>query len=500
MYTIPVNIVYNFDKSKNTTKPGMKMTQKSTLGIHLLKVSICIILPIFCAFHSSIYAQDSNEILNLLVANKAITSEQADSLRAENAIKQQNNLPDKKFQIDAEYRIRPEYREGYQQMRNDTATAATFVGQRTRLNISYSNSNKFSSMISIQDIRVWGQQDPRSVTPSTLQLFEGWAEPRISPDLSVRIGRQRLVYDNQRLFSDNNWRIGAASYDAVCFKYNNDKITTDLVGAFNQSSELLRGTDFAPVGFSSFKLLIMNYLKTEIFTNTTLTLINAGDGFQAADDTEKIYMRYTDGGRIEYETGKFYATIAAYYQWGKLVSGKKVNAWYVQPEIKLSKIGKFQFRLGAELFSGTDAETPKDEDHSFVPLLGSGHSFNGSLDLFTRFPNDVAGFGFVNPYLFVNCTLSPKFDLRADFHYFATMETPVINKVKLNNYMGVETDLLFSWKPNSFTRVETGFSIANLSEDCETLKKAQPGSHLLSPYFFYVAFNFKPVLFAQLFK
>ena len=238
------------------------MTQKSIFGILLKRTSYLIISAGLYLFQPTVHAQSSNDILNLLVANKSISEEQADSLRAEAAIKQQSSLADKKFQIDAEYRIRPEYRDGYQQMRNDTTPAASFTGQRTRLNISYSNSNKFSSMISIQDIRVWGQQDPRSVTPSTLQLFEGWAEPRITPEFSVRIGRQRLIYDNQRLFADNNWRTGAASYDAVCFKYNSDKITTDLVGAFNQSSERLRGTDFAPVGFTSFKLLIMNYIKT----------------------------------------------------------------------------------------------------------------------------------------------------------------------------------------------------------------------------------------------
>ncbi len=463
-----------------------------------------IVLGLFLAgylsLNSTVKAQSTNDILNLMVLNKTISEEQADSLRAEYAIKQQSVLPDKKFQLDAEYRIRPEYREGYQQMRNDTSSAATFTGQRTRLSFSYTNSNTFSSMVTIQDIRVWGQQDPKSVTPSTLQLFEGWVEPRFTPEFSVRIGRQKLIYDNQRLFADNNWRTGAASYDAVCFKYNNDKISTDLVGAFNQSSERLLGTDFVPVGFTNFKLLVMNYLRAKVFTNTTLTLINAGDGWQALDNTEKIYMRFTDGGRLEYEKGRFYATVASYYQWGKLVSAKKESGWYVQPEIKLSKISIFQFRLGAELFSGTASDTPKDQDHSFSPLLGSGHTFNGSLDLFTKFPNDVAGFGFVNPYLFVLCNLSTKFDFRADFHYFATMETPLINKVTLGKYMGVENDLLLGWKPNSFTRVEGGFSYAFLSEDCETLKKAQKGSHLLSPYFFYVSLSFKPVLFTQAFK
>lgn len=236
------------------------MNSKFPIKTCLTTIALCIFFFVFNSACSSVKAQTTNDILNLLIANKSISEEQADSLRAEYAIKQQSVLPDNKFQIDAEYRIRPEYREGYQQMRNDTTSAATFTGQRTRLNISYANSNSFSSMISIQDIRVWGQQDPRSVTPSTLQLFEGWAEPHITPNLSVRLGRQRLIYDNQRLFADNNWRTGAASYDAVSLKYNNDKITTDLVAAFNQSSERLRGTDFAPVGFTSFKLLVISTL------------------------------------------------------------------------------------------------------------------------------------------------------------------------------------------------------------------------------------------------
>lgn len=473
---------------------------KTFPGTVSVRLTLLIVMCISSAAFSRLKAQSTNDILNLLIANNTISENQADSLRAEFSINQQNSLPDKKFQIDAEYRIRPEYRDGYQQFRNDTTSAAAFTGQRTRLSIGFTNSTKFSSLITIQDIRVWGQQDPRSATPSTLQLFEGWVEPHITPDLSVRLGRQKLIYDNQRLFADNNWRTGAASYDAAVFKYNNDKISTDLVSAFNQTSERLRGTDYSPSIFSGFKLLIMNYFNARISKPITLTLINAGDGMQATDNTEKIIMRYTNGGRLEYEKGKVYATVASYYQWGTLTSGKKVSAWYVQPELKLSKFGKFQFRLGAELFSGTSPDTDAGKDHSFVPLLGSGHTFNGSLDLFTKYPGDVAGYGLVNPYLFTIYPLSSKFDLRLDIHYFATMETPRVKNVNLQKSLGIESDLLLTWKPNTITRVEAGFSTAKLTEDYETLKKAQSGSHKLNPYFFYVAFSFKPVLFTNLFK
>lgn len=474
----------------------------SCISFKLVKGKL-FIFTAFLAFssclNSVVSAQNTNDILNLLVSGKTISEDQADSLRAEYAIKQQANLPDKKFQIDAEYRIRTEYRDGYQQMRNDTTSAAFFTGQRSRINLSYTNSNRFSSMLSIQDVRVWGQQDPRSSTASTLQVFEAWVEPRITPDLSVRLGRQRLVYDNQRLFSDNNWRTASVSYDAACIKFNNDKIASDLVIAYNQNSERVRGSEYTPTGFTSFKFLLMHYFRTRIVANTTLTLINAADGFEPAAN-ENIKLRYTNGGRLEWENGNFYATVASWYQWGKLTNGKTIKAWYAQPEFKLSNAGKFQFRLGAEFFSGNETGSASDADNSFVPLFGSGHAFNGSLDLFTKFPADVAGYGFVNPYLFINYALSSKLDLRADFHYFATLETPVISETSLNKYLGFENDLLLVWKPGSTTRIETGISYASLTEDCEKLKKAQSGSHELTPLFFYVAFTFKPVLFTHIFK
>ncbi len=465
----------------------------------LLTISITFL--VLSMFQSEMaIAQNTNDILNLLIANKSISEEQADSVRAEYAIKQQNNLPEKKFQIDVEYRIRSEYRDGYQQLRNDTTNAAFFTAQRTRLNLSYSNTGRFNSYISIQDIRVWGQQDPRSSTASTLQFFEGWVEPMLTPELSIRVGRQRLNYDNQRLFSENNWRTASVSNDAMCIKYNNDKLVTDLVAAYNQNSERVRGTEYSPSGFNNYKLLIIHYLKTKIFKNTTLTLLNSGDGYQSTENTEKLKMRYTNGGRLEYQSINIYATIAAYYQWGKLVSDKKIKAWYMQPELKISNVGKFQFRLGAEFFSGTANGTTDSEDNSFVPLYGSGHSFNGSLDLITKFPSDLNGYGLINPYLSAIYQVNTKFDIRTDIHYFRTMENVFVKNVELKNNIGIENDWLVSWKPNSITRIEGGFSTAVLSEDFEILRKAQQGAHKLNPYYAYLSVSFKPVLFAQLFK
>lgn len=445
-------------------------------------------------------AQTTNDIMNLLIGTGVIQREQADSLRAEYALKQQTMLNDKRFRLDGEFRIRPEFRNGYQQFRNDTTSGAMFVAQRSRITLNFNNNDKLATCLSFQDVRVWGQYDPRFSSESSLQLFEAWVEPHLSPNLSMRFGRQKLAYDNQRLFSDNNWRTAGVSYDALCMKYCDDQLSSDVVVAYNQNSERLRGTDYTPTGFNTFKLLLLHYLHTKLSPGFSISLMNVGDAYQDPNSADHLKMRFTDGGRLEYESGKYYFTAAAYYQWGKLQNGKQIKAWYFQPEIQLRNFYHTLIKAGAEFFSGNKVGLTTIEDHSFVPLYGSGHSFNGALDLITKFPSDVGGFGLTNPYLSVTYTFNPRIELKSELHYFRTMQTPVIDKVLLRNFLSLENDWLAIWKPNNLLRLEAGCSTAIVSEDFERLRKAQAGSHNLTPYFVYVSFLVKTELLNILFR
>ena len=98
---------------------------------------------------------------------------------ADSAKKKTNSLI-----ISFELRQRAEYRHGYRNIATHDTGAAFFVAQRARLNIAYSG-NKFDLFASLQDARVWGQQDPRNPT-QPLYLFEVYAEPHFTNKFSVR--------------------------------------------------------------------------------------------------------------------------------------------------------------------------------------------------------------------------------------------------------------------------------------------------------------------------
>lgn len=457
-----------------------------------------LLLSFMILFFLLVKGQTTNDILNVLVGNNTVTQEQADSLRAEFAIKQQTSLPDKKFKIELELRPRTEYREGYKQLPNDTTSAAFFTSQRTRLSFSFVNEYKLAALLTLQDSRVWGQYESKNSTAS-VQIFEAWAEPYITENFSVRIGRQRLVYDNQRLFAENNWTLTGAVHDALNLRYNNSKVNADLAFAFNQTGEQTFGTYYKPP-FSHYKFLAVNNIVYKLDKNWTITLLNTSDGFQSTANHKKTNYRFTDGGRLEYLNGSFYLTLSGYYQWGKNEKGVDLSAWYLQPELRYTAHNKFVARLGAELMSGTDTQSGGSKDHAFNALYGTAHSFNGSLDLFTRFPADLGNAGLINPYLFLIQPLGTKWELRADFHTFSLMENYYQNSKAIDKYLGFENDWLLSYKPDAYIKIDAGFSYALVTESMEILKKAAVGSHEHNPGFAFISVTFKPQLFGASFK
>ena len=475
-----------------------------------------LLLIIFSVFSMGVaIAQPTTEdLLNILVNEGVIKSEKADSLRADIAVEQQKNPKDKTFTIDTDFRTRSELRNGYGKLRDDTTHSATFTNQRARIGLTYKQEGKFVFHTSIQDIRVWGNAAQKS-TAGTIQIFEAWAQPFITPKLSVRIGKQRLSFDNQRLFAENDWRPQSGTHDAFNLIYRGNKLSSDLAVAWNQNAQDINTPEqFFGTAYNNavaYKGLAVSYLKWNVSERWILSAINSAEGLQstkAGDTKEKMYMRFTDGGRIEYEKGRWYLTAAGYLQSGWLATGKKVTAWYVQPEIKYTA-NTVTVRLGAEVMSGDNARhaiSNKTVDHNFNALYGVAHRFNGTMDFFTQFPADLNNAGLINPYLFAIKRVGKKVELRADFHtfysennYVTTARTPEFNKgVLIPKYLGFENDFLLSFLPNTYTRIDAGASYAIATKSMSQIlakSKGYYGNPNLMPTWFYVSLSFKPQLF-----
>lgn len=84
----------------------------------------------------------------------------------------------------------------------DDTSPAFILNNRVRLNLDY-KSKYVDAYISIQDARVWGEYGGQ-YRGGSINLFEGYAEVPIKKGFSVKVGRQRIMFDNQRLFAQND--------------------------------------------------------------------------------------------------------------------------------------------------------------------------------------------------------------------------------------------------------------------------------------------------------
>ena len=169
--------------------------------------------------------------------------------------------------IGAQIRPRAEYRDGVGTLQLKTNDPAFFISQRSRLSLNY-KTNRVILQTSFQDVRVWGQ-DASTISNadgSKLSLHEAWAEIILSNSkdtsfktknvdyFAVKIGRQELVYDDQRLLGNLDWLQQARRHDAIVFKLLNKGWQADLGLAFNQNTDAFNynGTYYTPANVNPY--------------------------------------------------------------------------------------------------------------------------------------------------------------------------------------------------------------------------------------------------------
>lgn len=154
------------------------------------------------------------------------------------------------FSLIGQVRTRTEVRDGLGNLAPLGTKFSAFTSQRTRLTFGYKWERVIFGM-SVQDVRVWGQ-DASSISNadgSKFGVHEAWAEITLinSADsnfkfkpiqnLSLKIGRQELVYDDVRLLGNLDWLQQGRRFDAAIFKAQHKGWALDFGGGFNQNGD-----------------------------------------------------------------------------------------------------------------------------------------------------------------------------------------------------------------------------------------------------------------------
>lgn len=384
------------------------------------------------------------------------------------------------FSLSGQARTRTELRDGQGTPLPIGAKPAFFTSQRTRLQFAY-NAYRLKLGVTAQDVRVWGQ-DVSTINRTTtgdlngLMLHEAWAEIQLTDTvvknktLSLKIGRQELVYDDQRLLGNLDWLQQGRRHDAALLKYETKSYVLHLGAAFNQNKELQSGNIYNSTppgnytattnGGSMYKSMAFFYAGKKLqsgmlsfmFLNDNFSQYRIDPSTQAKIYPDSsIWRRATTGLYFTNAFHKLTTTASAYYQFGKNASGQDLQAFLLSGSVGYSFTKKASAAAGVDLYSGGTSGTTSN---AFDPLYGTPHKFAGLIDYFYA----ASGFGksgLVDYYLKGKYKVSDKLMLSADLHQFNSASE--VNGFSSKN-LGQEINLVGGYALTKQIGFEAGYA------------------------------------------
>ncbi|MGD1946391.1 MAG: alginate export family protein [Croceivirga sp.] len=387
------------------------------------------------------------------------------------------------FTLDATFRPRAEYRNGFQFLQQEGVDAGFVTNTRARIGANYKTPS-YEIYINIQDVQIWGE-NPQLVPVdgnSSFSLFEAWAELQLGKGWSTKLGRQVLSYDDQRYFGGLDWAQQGRYHDLGMIKYRTNGFMLDVGLAFNQDLDgqggplfgfKNAGTEFNSGNPFHYKTMQHLYAKKK-FGDFGVSLVLANLGFQQIDgdtgDVSDIRSTFTAGTHLNYKKGKFGLAGNAYLQSGKFFNGVDIEGAYLLGLEATYKAGaKTTLGLGVEAISGDDASTT-DATEAFLPHFGTNHKFNGFMDHF-YVGNWVNRGGLLDIHASAVFNLGPKTTLFTKFLNFQGMEDTPGGESSLGN----ELDLVLTQKFNGFA-LKVGYSQLFASDGLEELETLRSGA------------------------
>ncbi len=396
------------------------------------------------------------------------------------------------FGMSAEIRPRYENKHGYKSLLATNADGSNFISQRTRLNFDFKNE-KLKIRLSMQNVRVWGDVSTLSANDNANALHEAWAEVNLNPKLSLKLGRQEIVYDDSRIFGNVGWAQQARSHDAFIFKYLPNKNNRLDVG-FALNSDSQAGVDNLysnAAGYKTFQYAWYHGKFNQL--GLSFLLLNTGIEYLDTASDQKVDYFQTIGPRFTYKKDKLNANAALYFQTGK-VTDTKVNAMYYAANLGYKVSDVFKIGVGYEYLSGKDMDDTNTDINTFAPLFGTNHKFNGWMDYF------YVGFGNATGLQDINATFAynkNKFSAKLIPHLFSAAANVYNGSDKMDASLGTEIDFTLGYKIAKDIKLNAGYSKMMGTDTMEVIKGGDKDEN---SSWAWIMFTFKPNLFKHTVK
>lgn len=400
--------------------------------------------------------------------------------------------------IDGEIRPRIEDRDGLTKPLLTTNDPGISSIQRTRLGATFT-TGLLSTKITLQDSRTFGQY-PNASSDATTGIFEAWAEMLLMPGGSLKIGRQVLKYDDNRLFSGSDWSNTGTSHDAAVFKYCVNDFQGHLGFAYNNNTIISSEAYYKPV--ANYRFLGYVWLTKDIVKGLNVSLIGVDEGVQDTTGTKngvnyvKINMNhaFTFGGNLKFSdaTVPVSAIATAYFQTGNNSTGSKMNGKMLAVKVDYKFIDAISANIGTDYISGDNNSTDGMQSN-FKKLYGTDHSFNGSME-YWKVPLTQ---GLLDYYGGITSQITKELSFAGTYHVFNSEYAGKNKKgIAFGTDLGSEIDLTLNYKLNIWATVQAGWSTYFTNKNTliakDMMNSATVVPAIRTPQWAYIMFTIKP--------
>jgi len=389
-----------------------------------------------------------------------------------------------------DFRTRTELDNGQKTLIPKGKAAETSVVSRARLNVDYYYQN-LELYFSIQDARIWGENPSTTPKSQNFVLNEAWAKYQFTPKAALKIGRQMLSYDDERLIGGLDWAMQGRSFDAAkgifnfsknskleaVLTYNNDDNDANDIPE-NEIYDIVDGGEKA----KSLQMLHYQFQSDKKFQFSSIALNSVVQN----SITGIHYDMLTLGVNAKKYFENFGVFGSVYYQTGKNTNAQSKSAYQFSINTDFIINKKLNAVLGTEWLSGRDYDTKNTENKSFSPFYGTNHKFNGYMDYFFV-GNHFNSYGLNDYYLKTTTKFNPKSSLMVNLHAFTT------NGILANDqssYLGTEADFVFAHKFSKMFLMNVGHSFMFGSPSMEALKAVNTAKNKQS--WSWIQLNFVP--------
>lgn len=198
------------------------------------------------------------------------------------------------FSLSGQLRTRTEMRDGLGTLNTKGSKPAYFTSQRARLNFGY-KWDRLNFVFSVQDVRVWGQDgssinnadgnrfmvNEASADITLMNAADTTIKTKLFDLLTLKLGRQALIYDDARLLGDLDWLQQARRHDAAVLKAMHKGWQVDLGAGFNQNTDAFgyTGTSYVPGNVPTY---VTNSKGVLVATPAGLLPLSAGGAISGA--------------------------------------------------------------------------------------------------------------------------------------------------------------------------------------------------------------------------